>query len=242
MSSSTWPGCSTPGEGVGTCLPSAAPRDPRGISLCEGLRFPGGGGGGSWGRRGVPRALKLPGLKWHWGRLQELFLVGRLDAPGLSAWLPLAPYPGSAVPLPSPSVDDCWVRVRGCEGTRCGCPHLQLTLQTLAVSLVLRLLELERGDTAGGQAEPAMPPRSHPSPPAPLCPQHGLLATATAATGLKQELTSTSLYCFLNKLPLPWTNIVLQSLAYLVLVQSLHATLTAMEPNRRKIKTTQKLR
>lgn len=91
---------------------------------------------------------------------------------------------------------------------------------------------------AGGQAGPAVPPRSHPSPPAPLCPQHGFLAIATMTT----ELTSTSLYCFLNKLPLPWTNIVLQSLAYLLLVQSLHATLTAMEPNRRKIKTTQKLR
>lgn len=198
--------------------------------------MPGGGGGGTWGRRGVPRALRLPGLKWHWGRLQELFLVGRLDALGLNTGLPLAPYAGSAVPLPSPSVDGCWVGVRGCEGTHRGCPHLQLTLQTLAgfhwcPGCLSRRVGTQPGIRQG-----------QPPPPAPLCPQHGLLATATVTTGLKQELTSTSLYCFLNKLPLPWTNIVLQSLAYLVLVQSLHATLTAMEPNRRKIKTTQKLR
>lgn len=33
---------------------------------------------------------------------------------------------------PPPSVDGCWLGVRGCEGTPCGCPHLQLTPQMLA--------------------------------------------------------------------------------------------------------------
>lgn len=59
---------------------------------------------------------------------------------------------------------------------------------------------------AGRRAEPATSPRLQLVPAAPSVPPRGVLA---AVGRLKPELTSTSLYCFLNKLPLPWRNIVL---------------------------------
>lgn len=79
--------------------------------------------------KGCPQGIEAARAQMALGRLQELFLAGRLDALGLSARPPLASLAASAAPLPSPGVDGCWAGVRGCEGTRCACPHLQLTLQ-----------------------------------------------------------------------------------------------------------------
>lgn len=110
----------------------------------------------------------------------------------------------------SPLWAGCWDGLRGWVGhtdtaatSTCGSSHRPWQGFTGAV-----LLAQECGDLPGESGRAAVPrwllslSCTPPSPlQSPCCHQCG--------HALKQEVTSTSLYCFLNKLPLPWTNIVL---------------------------------
>lgn len=138
------------------------------------------------------------------------YFSGGLDALGPAAHMPLALHhvrAGSCVQ--TGSKDRSWVGAQQRGAVRRHSGAVPVTAPGGGSAL------------QGGQAEPAVPRDPSPKEMAlvsPLCPlaraQHfvpisGSSLPSSPGHRLKQELTSTLLYCFLNKLPLPWRNIVL---------------------------------
>lgn len=173
MSSSAWPGCSAPrGEGICPLCPGGA-RPLRGAGFALGRRRRrevAGEEGVSLGHRG------LPGLKWHWGRLRELFswwvrmLLARAHR---YLWLCTTGMPGALLPFSHHrrAARTAAGSGRGAVGTDAELsPPAAHPADPGRASPAPRLLHQERGHLLGGQAEPAVPPGLRPSPPAPSVP------------------------------------------------------------------------